>query len=284
MKHGDGGKWYLNARNYTKELADEQRAVEHLEAVYKKFEQTWSGKTKGLNIPGLDYKLKMPIIGRVIKYMTHRLFYNENPNRQDTFVDGHFGQVLPMEEAKMILGGLAQEPILQSYCACRWAFRGNKDAKCINFGPISHVIEKLPRYAPGKEKMRIDREQAIESIEQFNSDGNILSVYFHPVPTVSTICACDTRDCAGFAGRRNLDLYALFKGEYVASLNPDNCEACKDCISRCQLGSITYSGTRKHVVIDTDTCFGCGLCRDACEFDAISLIPRDEVPGLKGQY
>ncbi|HIH88831.1 TPA: 4Fe-4S binding protein, partial [Candidatus Bathyarchaeota archaeon] len=36
--------------------------------------------------------------------------------------------------------------------------------------------------------------------------------------------------------------------------------------------------------IDQNKCFGCGLCRDACHFDALGLIPRDEVPGLRGQY
>lgn len=284
MKHGAGGKWYLNARNYSKELAEEGRVAEHLETIYKTFEQTWSGKSKGIRIPEIGYKLKIPIIGRVILSMMNKILHNEGPKRSDSFVDGHFGQVIPVEEAKMVLGNLAAEPIVQSYCACRWAIRGKKDARCINFGPVSHVIEKLPRFAPEKEKLRLDREQAVNAVEQFSKDGNILSIFFHPVPYVSTICACDISDCSSFFGRTRLGVYNLYKAEYVVQVNPDNCQGCKECLPTCQLGAMNYSGIRDRVVIDTDLCFGCGVCRAACEHDALSLIDREEVPGLKGQY
>ena len=284
MKHGDGGKWYLNARNYSKELREDNRIIEHLEAVYKTFEQTWSGKYMGVPIPGLGYKLKLPIIGRVVKALVHRTIYNENENRSDSFTDGHFGQVIPLHEAKMILGNLAQEPMLQSYCACRWGIRGRKEARCINFGPVSDVIEKIPRFAPDKERMRIDREQAIEAVEQFNKDGNILSVYFHPIPLVSTICACDAKECAGLTAREQLGLVALFKGEYVAIVDRDECQVCGACISKCQVGAIDYDEAQKEVLIDIHRCYGCGVCGDNCEHEAIKLIPRDDILEVKGHY
>ncbi|MHA1909652.1 MAG: indolepyruvate ferredoxin oxidoreductase subunit alpha, partial [Candidatus Thorarchaeota archaeon] len=283
-KHGAGGKWYLNARNYSEEVAKEGRVYEHLDLVYKKFEQAWSGRAKGLSIPGIGYKLRMPIIGRVIKSQMNKLLHNEGPKRSDNTVDGHFGQVLPVEEAKLILGNLAAEPMILSICPCRWTIRGKKEARCINFGPASDVIEKLPRFAPEGKNMRIDREQAIETVEQFKNEGNILSVYTHPVPNVSAICACDIKDCTGFFGRTRLGVYNLFKGEYVAKVTYDNCEGCKECIASCQLGAVHYSGARKQIVIDQSLCFGCGLCRDACEHDAVSLVPREEIPGLAGQY
>jgi ferredoxin len=47
-------------------------------------------------------------------------------------------------------------------------------------------------------------------------------------------------------------------------------------MSRCQFGAKTYSGALGKVYIDPTRCFGCGVCRSACQNDAITLIPRHE--------
>ncbi len=43
------------------------------------------------------------------------------------------------------------------------------------------------------------------------------------------------------------------------------------------------------VVINTDRCIGCGVCTTACEFESISLKPKDEMDkvhvwGLKSPF
>jgi NAD-dependent dihydropyrimidine dehydrogenase PreA subunit len=38
------------------------------------------------------------------------------------------------------------------------------------------------------------------------------------------------------------------------------------------------------VIIDYNKCFGCGICRHACKYDALKLIPREEYPGFDGTY
>jgi Fe-S-cluster-containing hydrogenase component 2 len=38
------------------------------------------------------------------------------------------------------------------------------------------------------------------------------------------------------------------------------------------------------VWVDPKKCFGCGLCRHACNFDALHLVPREELPALKAMY
>jgi hypothetical protein len=117
MKHGAGGKWYLNARNYSNELADERNMEAYLTEQWMNFETVFIRKIMGFSSIGLGYKLKMPIIGRVLRWQAENMIHSESPSRKPVRADGHFGQVIPVEEAKIILSSLAAEPIIQNY-AC----------------------------------------------------------------------------------------------------------------------------------------------------------------------
>ena len=71
---------------------------------------------------------------------------------------------------------------------------------------------------------------------------------------------------------------------YHLEVEPDKCEGCKQCVSRCQFSAIRFIPSQNRIIIDYNKCFGCGNCRDACKFDALNLIPREEYPGFTGEY
>ncbi|MEM2087814.1 MAG: 4Fe-4S binding protein [Thermoproteota archaeon] len=284
MKHGAGGKWYLNARNYSYELAEAMNLQAYLEEQWKNFEQVYIRKIMGISSIGLGYKLKMPIIGRVIRRTVEGMIHSESKNRNPVRADGHFGQVIPIEEAKLIMLNLAAEPIIQNYCMCRMMQKGIKDVCCINFGVLSTVIEKLPRFIPENTKVRLGRDEAVAALEEQNRKGRVATVWFQPVPYINAICSCETPQCGGLRLRMDFGLNTVYKAEYVAEVNADLCQGCKACVASCQFGAIRYSSTLKRVLIDQTKCFGCGLCRDRCQHDAIRLIPREEVTVLRGKY
>lgn len=284
MKHGAGGKWYMNTKNYSDELAKELDLKSYLEEQWRNFEQVFIRKIIGISSIGLGYKLQMPIIGRVIRWNAERMIHSESKNRNPIRADGHFGQVVPLEDAKVILSELAAEPIIQNYCMCRMMQRGVKDVCCINFGVLSGVIEKLPRFIPKNTKVRLDREEAVARLEEQNRKGRVATVWFQPVPYINAICSCEVPQCGGLRLRTDFGLKAVYKAEYVADVNPDLCQGCKECISVCQFGAIKYSPTLERALIDQNKCFGCGLCRDRCKYDAIKLVPREQTPGLKNKY
>jgi len=114
MKHGAGGKWYMNAKNYSDELAKELDVDSYLEEQWKNFEQVF-WKIMGISSIGLGYKLQMPIIGQVLRWNAEKMIHSESKNRKPIRADGHFGQVIPLEDAKIILSELAAEPIIQNY-------------------------------------------------------------------------------------------------------------------------------------------------------------------------
>ena len=49
-----------------------------------------------------------------------------------------------------ILEKCAAEPIIEKNCMCRYMTRGIKESCCINFGVMSEIIDKLPRFIPGE--------------------------------------------------------------------------------------------------------------------------------------
>ena len=63
MKHGAGAKWYMNAKNYSNELADSIQAKEYLTEQWRSFENIYIRKIMGFSSIDLGYKLQLPIIG-----------------------------------------------------------------------------------------------------------------------------------------------------------------------------------------------------------------------------
>ncbi|MHA2378738.1 MAG: 4Fe-4S dicluster domain-containing protein [Candidatus Thorarchaeota archaeon] len=284
FKHGDGGKWYNNARLYSDELADEYSAREYLEEQWDNMETLFIRKIFGFNSIGLGYKMQMPIIGRIIRWKVENQIHNEGPRRNPARADGHFGQVIPLEDAQHIMGNLAAEPIIKNYCVCRWMQRGVKDAVCINFGQLSGVIEKHVRYIPNDVKYKLDREEAIAALEEQNKRGYVASVWFQPVPYINAICSCETPECGGLRLRNDFNLDTVYKAEYVIDVSRNNCQGCKSCIRMCQFNALRYLPSIDKVIADLDKCFGCGVCRHACEHDALQLVHRESVPGMAGRF
>lgn len=70
----------------------------------------------------------------------------------------------------------------------------------------------------------------------------------------------------------------MFRAEYVAKVNPDLCNGCRQCMGVCQFGAVAYSVAHKKVTIDPRRCYGCGICRASCAEDAIVLDDRINVP------
>ena len=58
-------------------------------------------------------------------------------------------------------------------------------------------------------------------------------------------------------------------------LNNDACKKCLKCVKEaCMFDSIHLENGK--ISINHDTCRGCGLCVNACKFDAISIEYNDE--------
>jgi ferredoxin len=284
-KHGAGGKWYLNAKNYTDELAKEIGAEEYLTVLWKNFERVYTQKHFGMSAKGLKYKLQMPIFGRFLRwFMEYKIHKEKNLNPKDG--DGHFAQVVPLEEAKLILNLASQNEggIARVKCVCRKMNRNIDEYNCLVFGVLAEVATKIPRYIPETGVIKLDSEQAFSFVEEMNAKGRVHTVWFEPVPFIGSLCSCDYPSCTGLRMRKDFGLNVLYKAEYVAMVDYDKCVGCKTCVTRCQFGALTYSDSMGKAYISQERCFGCGLCKNVCPEEAIELVPRQDLPGLEDVY
>ncbi len=284
MKHGAGGKWYHNAEHYSNKIAEKYNLRDFLLEQYKNFEQIPVRKVRGFNAEGMGYKLKMPIIGRIVKRAAEKMLHSTRPPLNPFRAEGHIGQVVPLEDAIAILETCAAEPIIEKNCMCRYMSRGVKEACCINFGVMSEIVDKLPRFIPERDKYFLTRKQAIERFTAHNKKGYIGTIWFGPFPYINNLCSCANPECAGLRPRVDYGIISIYKSEYIIDLQQDKCTGCKACASVCQFKAISYNHTIKKAAVDFTKCFGCGVCRHACKQQALFLRPRAEFPGFEKDY
>lgn len=292
LKHGPAGKWYLNAKNYTAEVLeeigkDEDFLKEFLLEQYKTFEAMQIRQVAGFSAVGLGYKMQIPLVGRLIKNFAEHMLHTKKSRFNPFKAEGHIGQVVPLDDAIAILDRCVDEnSIIMKYCMCRYMSRAEKEACCINFGVMSDVIDKLPRFIPEPEEssFRISKEEAIRKFTEFNKKGYVGTIWYGAYPLINNLCACKSPECAGFRPRLDFGIKSIYKGEYVVIHNENNCRGCKKCILLCQFGAIHFNEKTKQTEIDPQLCYGCGVCMHACQFDSLQIIPRYEIEAVRGKY
>lgn len=269
-QHGEGKKWYLNAKHYSEDLLADMNRRRFISDFVK---DTAGGKLSQL-LDKFGKAQRAPNWARQMGYLPY-----ERRFRRD-----HFGQVVPLEDVEKVLG-LANS-IVRLPCVCRKNTTGKNDANfCFGLGidPEKMLDIKsafLESFRPGPEVKVFEKltpAEALEQMRSFERKGLIHTVWTFKTPFVGGLCNCDRSDCLAMICHQ-YDFQLFFRAEYVARITPENCAGCRACIPLCQFGAIGYSVTNERAVIDPLRCYGCGVCRSACEFEAIDLMPRGEHP------
>ncbi len=284
MKHGAGGKWYLNAGSYSEEVARRHNLREFLLEQYKNFEQISVRKVGGISPAGMDRVFRMPLIGRLVKRSAEKMLHSTRPPRNPFRPEGHIGQVVPLEDGVAILETCAAEPIIEKNCMCRYMTRGVKESCCINFGVMSEIVDKLPRFVPERDKYHLSRAEAVRRFTEHNQKGYIGTIWYGPYPYINNLCSCQSPECAGIRPRVDFGIMSIHKAEYVVGLQEDLCRGCRRCVTRCPFGALSVDRATGRVAVKAGACYGCGVCRHVCDTHALFLVPRDGVAGLKGKY
>lgn len=257
VQHGDGKKWYLAMKNYSRELIDQDNRLAYMSEFANLFEERVPQA-----LAQLDAISQTPLQALAKPYLTRQL-------KRD-----HYGQIVPIEEIEQILSSL--DKIVRLPCVCRRVTTGEKDARyCFALTTHPRLMAELDDsfnleyLTPG---------EARDAMREMDADGLTHSVWTFKTPFIGAICNCD-QDCIAYRiSHARAYFPIMFRGESVAGVDAEACNGCRVCMRQCQFGAIRYSAVHDKVSIDPHQCYGCGVCRAVCTKDAITLHPRSEDP------
>jgi Fe-S-cluster-containing hydrogenase component 2 len=270
LKHGEGKKWYLQAENYSDDLLSDIRRRKFIENFFTDIES---------HKQGLDRLEKLQKAPKIIRAIVARLI-----SRKMKKV--HFGQVVPIEDIEQIFGFV--NSIVRVACFCRHITLGSEKRYCYGvslapdggrFGQIVQGLDNSFLNGPDTDGFEtLTKDQAISALRSHEKEGLCHSVWTFHAPFIAGVCNCDRSDCLAMRCTVTEGIPIMFRAEYVAGVDPGQCNGCRQCMRVCQFGAIAYSAANKKAVIDQRQCYGCGICRSVCTKDAIRLEARSNVP------
>lgn len=269
VKHGEGEKWYLQARNYSEDLLSDI----HRRRLIEDFMSDTDGlarANKCLEIIGKAPRLIKNIVGRVV---TRKMKKN------------HFGQVVPIEDIEKIFGFV--NSIVRIACICRHVTLGKEKRYCyaVSLGPSGGRLAEVMRgignsFINGpdaSDNELLTKHEAIAALHGHEQEGLCHTVWTFKTPFIAAICNCQRSDCLAMRTVAH-GIPFMFRAEYVARITPEACAGCRACLSVCQFDAIRYNAAAGSAIIDQRSCYGCGVCRSVCTTGAIRLEERDRAP------
>lgn len=276
-KHGEGKRWYLEARNYSEDLmGDLDRRREILVRFFSQPER----HLKGIRL--LENLQKAPALVRkaTIKTVVRRQKKH------------HYGQVVPFEDLERIMDVV--NSVTRLACICRQATVRSEQRYCyaVSLLPDEENFLKIIReadiaYLTGpnvKGLESLGKAEALEALRRHEAEGLCHTIWTFETPFIGGICNCDASDCLAMRAAFRAQTPLFFKAEYVAEADPDRCNGCRQCLRLCPFGAIFFSAAKRKVEIDARACYGCGICRSACAPQAITLLDRAAVPAAAGLW
>ncbi len=269
LKHGEGKKWYLEAKNYSEDLASDvsrrqmiSEFFQHPEEAAKFIEKT-------------DRLQTMP------KFVRDWFVYLITRKQKKI----HYGQVLPLEDVEKIFG--ICNSIVRVACYCRYNTLGKEKRYCygISLSPETGIVQIATglseNFLTGPDTQGLEtltREEALEAFRKHEREGLCHTVWTFKTPFIGGLCNCDRSDCWAMRFTLSRNVPIMFRAEYVGQIDPETCNGCRECLRQCQFGALTWSASDKKAVIDQRWCYGCGVCRAVCKPKAITLLDRAKVP------
>jgi len=270
MQHGEGKKWYLDAKNYGEDLLSDVKA--------RKLQNMFGGHS----VSGADIGKRMDDLDKAPSFIRRLMRWRIVRNMKKL----HYGQIVPIEDVERIFEFV--NSIVRTSCICRYLKLKEEKRYCygISLGPSSGKLASIFKdvgdgFSSGPDPKGVEvvtKEEALASFREHEKEGLCHSVWTFSTPFIGGICNCDRPDCLAMQMTVTHNTPTMFRAEYVAETNAGNCDGCRLCMRVCQFGAIGYSASSKKTDIDPRKCYGCGICRSVCRKDAIYLKDRAQVP------
>ena len=276
--YGEGGVWYLNPKNYGRQLYRRTLPGEK----YVPDAISWRQ----------DRQKLFAVFTKALQEKDTKTINEYRDKLNELYKVNEPCQVLPLKDAYKVAE--LSNPIASMSCICRKRVRARDERNeheysCTGLGVGMFKWERWPeRYRGGVHFMSPDG--AKEWLKKWDTVGMVHMIMVYGTstnggPFVGGICNCDYPDCLIIRHRIDYGLtWNLLKSHYVAMVDYEKCNGCGICAQRCQFGAIKMEVTTDKSNIDMFRCFGCGVCETGCPREAISLAERASFPALREEW
>jgi ferredoxin len=272
VEHGEGERWYLNARNYAFDLESDLRRRQYLLSFISGF-----GAMRERTLTWMERLAALPApLGRASKAAISRHMQAH-----------HFGQPLPLEDCRKVLELATSITVVP--CICRMHSHGQSaEEVCtlVTTQPIVPVLEQgFESYAdgPGLDDFHtMSVEETMALLEGCEERGLMHSIWTFETPFTAAICNCNLDSgCMAMKLTAGYEMKLMWRGESVVQLDAEKCASCGRCASICPFEAIEANG---RILAHAEKCWGCGICRAACDHQALTLVDRASVPEVSSLW
>jgi len=186
-------------------------------------------------------------------------------------------QIIPFAAARDLV--LNASPDVAAFeCACRHAKPDHCQPSqvCMVIGQpfVDFIVEHNPATS-----RRLTQAEALELLQAEHERGHVHSAWFKNVmlDRFYAICNCCKCCCGGIESMTRYGLPIVASSGYVAELTAETCKNCGVCVDACPFDALSKGETS--AVFDWEKCMGCGVCVQRCRQGALALA-RDEKKGL----
>ncbi len=161
--------------------------------------------------------------------------------------------------------------LAQTECACRKEM-GNCDNPREGCIALDEHAEKWIEEGIGHQ---VSREQALAALENGVEHGLVSVAYVRDRGKADVICTCCECCCDSLGAMLRFGYSdQVLDSRMIARQDEEACTDCGLCVDACQFKARSMVDGR--LVFDGGRCAGCGLCVRACEFDAITMVEREK--------
>ncbi|MCX6082429.1 MAG: hypothetical protein NTW32_23125 [Chloroflexi bacterium] len=241
---------------------------------------------------GLGYRI-MPFVVGIYEMQVNNMDV-ELANLFEAYFDDAFGEVLrvqpqfhrvipigksvrnsmevhPFESASDLVNGAQAWGVLDCICRKQKSLIGEA---CEHPVDVCMILDQRQGAFDNNQNIRaVNRDQALETLRRAAEAGLVHSVS-NNLEGVHYICNCCTCSCGILRGMANLGIAnVVARSAFVNKVDSILCSACGLCVDACMFNALIM---KNGVEVDAVRCVGCGVCVLTCENDALGLVRRPE--------
>jgi len=202
-------------------------------------------------------------------------------------------RITDYEDARRIIEQADFRAVTMCYCRHKKEHLGKPCRKAAPAEDICMVLGEGARFLVRRGFAReLDKAGMLVKLEQARALG-LTHVTDNVREQPSFLCNCCRCCCELMAGVQMGFADGIAKAPFLAEIDAGNCDYCGECLKTCNVkcigladGARVRPRSERHAHVDTKVCLGCGACIDACEHQALRLVPRPDPaipPGNKGR-